>query len=218
MSVETNVVRIGNWVVRQRIPDRDEGLELMILLHGWTGDENSMWIFTPRLPQNYLIISPRGLFPTPIGGYGWGENSIKEWPTMNDFKAAMQALIDLIDTIDFPGLHENRFNVLGFSQGAALGYALAFTHPDRIGKLAGLSGFFPEPTQGGLLDGTLEGKRVFVAHGLKDEMVPVDKARQVVEALKHSGAEVIYCEEDVGHKLSSGCFRGMDDYFAPSND
>ena len=218
MSGVTNVVKIGNWVVRQRIPDRGESLRLLLLLHGWTGDENSMWIFTPRLPQNYIIISPRGLFRTPLGGYGWGKSNIKGWPTMNDFRTAMQALMDLIDSLEFPGIQANQFNVMGFSQGAALGYALALTYPERINKLAGLSGFFPEPTQGGLLGGTLEGKRVFVAHGLKDELVPVDKARQVVEALKHSGAEVIYCEEDVGHKLSTGCFRGMDDYFAVSSD
>jgi phospholipase/carboxylesterase len=137
---------------------------------------------------------------------------------MCDFQPAIQALIGLVDSLCFPQNQVNHFNVMGFSQGAALGYALALTYPERIDKLAGLSGFFPEPTQGGLLDGTLEGKRVFVAHGLKDEMVPVDKAKQVVEALKHSGAEVIYCEEDVGHKLSSGCFRGMDDYFAASSD
>ena len=214
----TNVVQIGNWVVRQNIPDRDGPLRLLLMLHGWTGDENSMWIFTPRLPQNFIIISPRGLFPTPMGGYGWVENDIKGWPTMSDFNAAMQELMDLIDSLDFPGIYENRFNILGFSQGAALGYALALTYPERINKLAGLSGFFPEPTQGGLVGGRLRGKRIFVAHGLKDEMVPVEKARRVVEALKYSGAEVIYCEEDVGHKLSSGCFRGMDGYFATSND
>ena len=95
MSGETVIVQIGNWVVRQNIPDRDESHRLLLMLHGWTGDENSMWIFTPRLPQNFIIISPRGLFPTPMGGYGWVENSIKGWPTMSDFNTAMQELIDL---------------------------------------------------------------------------------------------------------------------------
>jgi phospholipase/carboxylesterase len=185
----------------------------MLLLHGWTGDENSMWIFTPRLPENYIIISPRGIFQTPLGGYGWRENSIKGWSTMNDFQPAMHALIDLIDSLGFPGNQSKRFNVMGFSQGAALAYSLALTYPEKVDKLAGISGFFPELQNGALLDGALKGKKVFVAHGLRDEMVPVDKARQVVKALKKSGAEVTYCEEDVGHKLSSGCFRGMDDFF-----
>ena len=213
MNTETSVVEIGNWVFRQRIPVGDESHKLMLLLHGWTGDENSMWIFTPRLPENYIIISPRGMFQTPLGGYGWGKNSVKGWPTMSDFQPAMQALIDLVDSFSFPGNQAKRFNVMGFSQGAALAYSLALTYPERIDKLAGLSGFFPEPQKGALLEGVLKGKEVFVAHGLRDEMVPVEKARQVVEALKKSGAEVTYCEEDVGHKLSSGCFRGMDDFF-----
>ena len=137
MNTETSVVEIGNWVFRQRIPVGDESHKLMLLLHGWTGDENSMWIFTPRLPENYIIISPRGIFQTPLGGYGWKENSIKGWSTMNDFQPAMHALIDLIDSLGFPGNQSKRFNVMGFSQGAALAYSLALTYPERVDKLAG---------------------------------------------------------------------------------
>jgi predicted esterase len=44
--------------------------------------------------------------------------------------------------------------------------------------------------------------------------VSLEKARDAVEGLKSAGADVIYCEEEVGHKLSSGCFRAMDSYFA----
>ena len=57
-------------------------------------------------------------------------------------------------------------------------------------------------------------KKLFVAHVERDDMVSVDRARIVVEKLKSAGSEVVYCEEDVGHKLSVGCFRAMDDYFA----
>jgi hypothetical protein len=32
--------------------------------------------------------------------------------------------------------------------------------------------------------------------------------------LELGGASVIYCEDDVGHKLSSSCFRGMETFFA----
>jgi predicted esterase len=49
-----------------------------------------------------------------------------------------------------------------------------------------------------------------------DEMVPIGRARRVVKVMKNAGAEVLYCEEDVGHKLSSGCFRGLDEYFVDS--
>jgi phospholipase/carboxylesterase len=214
MNDVTNIVKIGEWVVRQRIPNKDQSPKVMLLLHGWTGDENSMWIFTPRLPQEYLIISPRGMFRTPLGGYGWRNNSIKGWSSMSDFQPAIHALLGLVESLDLPENQVKRINVMGFSQGAALAYAFAHMRPERIDKLAGLSGFFPKPPQGTSFDGVLNEKKIFVAHGLRDDIVPVAKARQVVNSLKRSGAEVIYCEEDVGHKLSSGCFRGMDEYFS----
>jgi hypothetical protein len=34
-----------------------------------------------------------------------------------------------------------------------------------------------------------------------------------VALLEKAGATVTYCEEDVGHKLSAGCFRGLESYF-----
>lgn len=213
MNNETNLVEIDNWIIRQRLPASNEAHKLMLLLHGWTGDENSMWIFANRIPQNYKIISPRGPFRTPLGGYGWGNQSIKGWPTMDDFQPVVEDLVELLGSREIRDNQSNSFSVMGFSQGAALAYSLALAYPERIDKLAGLSGFFPEPTNGAAIEGILTGKKVFVAHGLRDEMVPVEKARRVVEALKHAGANVIYCEEEVGHKLSSGCFRGMDEYF-----
>ncbi|MCJ7536113.1 MAG: hypothetical protein MUO57_11320, partial [Anaerolineales bacterium] len=65
-----------------------------------------------------------------------------------------------------------------------------------------------------ILGSRLKNKKIFVSHGRADEMVPVDQARIVVQELKSAGSELIYCEEDVGHKLSAGCFRAMDDYFS----
>jgi phospholipase/carboxylesterase len=90
---------------------------------------------------------------------------------------------------------------------------MALMYPDKIGKIAGLSGFLPANTENEITTEVLMGKKVFVAHGKLDDMVPIDKARRVVQVLQLAGAEVVYCEDDVGHKLSAGCFRGMDAYF-----
>lgn len=213
MNSETNVVEIDNWIIRQRLPIGNRPHKLLVMLHGWTGDENSMWIFANRIPENYKIISPRGPFQTPLGGYGWGDHIKNRWPTVDDFQPAIEGLITLLQSRELQVNQSKSFSLMGFSQGAALAYSLAFAYPGRIDKLAGLSGFFPEPTNGTSIAGSLDGKEIYVAHGLKDEMVPVEKGRRVVEALKRSGADVIYCEEDVGHKLSSGCFRGLGEYF-----
>lgn len=215
MSDITRVVEIGDWVVRQRIPEGIVSQRTVLLLHGWTGDEDSMWIFASRLPKNYVILAPRGINKTPLGGYGWEKRGAKSWPHAADFQDAIQALFDLQAEMAAPEINAKQIDLLGFSQGAALAYTMLLKYPERINKVAGLSGFLPTGLEDEIEAQKLSGKQVFVSHGLRDEMVPVDKARRVVKNLKAAGAEVIYCEEDVGHKLSAGCFRAMDDYFNP---
>ncbi len=213
MSLEPKISNIGDFIVRLRYPEAPGPHKLLLLLHGWTGDENSMWIFTPRLPKNYMIISPRGMVRTVLGGYGWRDGKANGWPKASDFRPAIEALINLVSSIQFTGIETGSFDLLGFSQGAALAYSMSLMYPTRIDKLAGLSGFLPEGFDTEIGKDSLRGKKVFVAHGRKDELVPISKARKVVQELESAGAEVVYCEEDVGHKLSSGCFRGMDEYF-----
>lgn len=213
MSNQVEKIEIGGWVLRQKLPLVTDSPRLMLMLHGWTGDENSMWIFAPRLPSSYLILAPRGLTATQFGGYGWEAKETSSWPAEGDFQIAIRNLFDLVDSLDYPGLYKEQFDVIGFSQGAALAYTMLLQHPHRIGKLAGLSGFLPRGLDKEIAERKISEKELFVAHGTKDHMVSLDKARYAVDALKSAGAEVIYCEEEVGHKLSSGCFRAMDRYF-----
>jgi len=213
MNNESTVVEIGGLTVRQRFPSGSSSPRLMLMLHGWTGDENSMWIFASRIPDNYLILAPRGISRPALGGYGWENQGTEGWPEASDLQDSVNAIFDLINSYEYPGLETANFNLMGFSQGAALGYAILLQYPERIRKLAGISGFFPAGLEKYVVDRRLVGKRVFVSHGTKDKMVPVERSRKVIEGLKSAGADVIYCEEDVGHKLSSGCFRAMDDYF-----
>jgi len=215
MNDQVGITRVGDWVVRQRLPkNSNTSARIMLLLHGWTGDENSMWIFTPRIPEDYLILAPRGITKTSFGGYGWENVRFDGWPKAADFHNAIRGLFELVDMIDFPDLDSREIDVMGFSQGGALGCTMSLQYPERIGKLASLSGFIPEGLGDEIANRRLKGKKLFVAHGTRDNMVSLDKARTAVRDLKLAGSDVIYCEEDVGHKLSAGCFRAMDDYFA----
>lgn len=213
MKDAAGITKIGDWVVRQRIPDEEGPHRLLLLLHGWTGDENSMWIFTPRLPGDYLIIAPRGITHTPMGGYGWERKGVENWPTAPDFDESVDGLLKLVASLSFPGLDNGKFNLMGFSQGAALAYTMILKHPERIDKLAGLSGFLPRGLEDEIAQKSLADKHLFVAHGRNDELVSIEKARETVRNLKIAGSEVNYCEEDIGHKLSAGCFRALDNYF-----
>jgi phospholipase/carboxylesterase len=172
-----------------------------------------MEIFTKGLPENYWLVAPRGIFGSALGGYSWYRDQGKTWPWVDDFRPAMEALFESLTPDDFPGAALGQFDVMGFSQGAALAYTLAFLYPQRIRNLAGLAGFMPEGGEALARNKPLSGKRVFVAHGSLDKLVPVEMGRTCVSVLKSAGGEVVYCEDEVGHKLSKGCFAGLREFF-----
>lgn len=216
---------IADWAIRVRAPEGEGPFPVFLLLHGWTGDEKSMWIFSSRLPDNTLMIAPRGIYDTRLGGYGWYPQEKRiglpaetgEWPHMDEFKPAIDGLFELLSSDNFPRADFANLHLVGFSQGAALMYALALLHPEKFVDFAGLSGFMPDGAEDVINNHPLGGKRGYVTHGTEDELVPVAKARHAVEVLENAGAKVAYCEEDVGHKLSATCFRGMQEFFAARN-
>ena len=210
LSVQT--IEMGGWAARQRVPTGDGPFPLILLLHGWTGDENAMWVFAGRMPEEAWVLAPRGLYPTPLGGFGWHPQLSTAWPSMADFQPAVEALLEWLRPANFPMVDFTRLTLVGFSQGAALAGAIALTNPDRVEALAGLSGFLPEGAAALTGGRPLDGKSAFLAHGTRDELVPVERARQAVQLLQAAGAQVTYCEDDVGHKLSAACFRSLESF------
>jgi len=219
MASEINqVIEVNGWVVRLSQNDRRQNdggglLPVFVMLHGWTGDENVMWVFASRLPPASLILSPRGLYPTPMGGYNWQPQNVRAFPDVDDFKPAIEALSALLTPGNFPAGDWSQASLVGFSQGAALAYTFALTHPERVKSVAGLSGFMPGGTEKIVAALPLTGKAAFMAHGLQDDLVPVERARQAAQILQQAGAQVTTCEDDVGHKLSASCFRGLQAFF-----
>lgn len=208
--------RIGDWVIKQRTPSGEGPHPVMVMIHGWTGDEDSMWIFASRLPEHAMLIAPRGLHEASYAGnqgYSWEPRTGERWSSMEDFKPAIGKLLDLLTNENFPEADFSNLHLVGFSQGAALSYALGLLHPDKVISIAGLSGFLPEGAEEYTGDQPLQGKKVFITHGTRDSIVPVAKARRAVEVLEEAGAEVVYCEHDTGHKLNADCFRALAEFY-----
>lgn len=217
--LETEPLFLDGWTARARIPESPvypavSLPPLTLLLHGWQGDETAMWVFANRLPKNHLLVAPRAIYAASQGGYSWVER-VQGFPPFASFQTAIQSLLDLLDKIKTTLDHDpGPINFLGFSQGAALAQAFAATYPSRVGLLAGLAGFTPPGIETLLPQQPLSGKRVFVAHGTEDETVSIAIARQGIATLEQLGAKVTYCEDNVGHKLSTHCFRALGAYFA----
>ena len=206
---------IGPWTLKLRIPEKIDGVPVYLLLHGWTGNENSMWVFANKLDPDALLISPRGLFPSnhpEYGGFSWVEDSKGKWPEREDFGSSITKLTGLLDelAVRYPADFHHK-NLIGFSQGSALAGELLFTNPDRIYRLAMLSGFLPEGTYSS--DVNLFNKKIFIGHGTQDVTVPLDKAQQAGVLFEAAGAMVTRCFTDVGHRLGAECFRGFNRFF-----
>ncbi len=206
------------WIIRVQPPktsaeNANAAPRILLLLHGWTGDETVMWIFTRSLPEDYWIFAPRGPVPAAEGGYGWmpRDESTESWPVLADFKGIADALLDAFQHWTHQAhLPRVPFDVMGFSQGAAMSYALAAYYPHLIKRVIALAGFLPRSESVPGPYRALNGKNIYIAHGTKDDTVPLHFATEAVRILESAGAQVTYCESDVGHKLSASCLRGLD--------
>ena len=212
----TYLITFKNWTLRIRESTRPTP-RLMLLIHGHTGDENSMWVFARTMPDHYWMVAPRAPYPAEPGGYSWRPPQTGNFDQVGSemLGSTAEALIRLVDEYSASvGIEASDFDVIGFSQGAAVTSLLAFQYPKRARKTGLLAGFVPSGLEELVTQRPLEGRQFFVAHGTKDETVPIDRARASIALLEQAGAQVTYCEDQVGHKVSVTCLRALQKFFA----
>jgi predicted esterase len=188
--------------------------KVAILIHGWTGDETSMSVFAKKLGEDWLVAMPRAPFPTAdpdLGGYSWVDRSIREWPVYQDFLPGINWLKETMDQLlEGHGLPSSYpVHLSGFSQGAAAAVVYAAAVPKQIVKLALLAGFIPDLSEGFFNSPDFKRIDVFIAHGEKDETVPVSSAQKAKDLLDENGNQVQLCLSDVGHRLGKECFEAF---------
>lgn len=219
MQIETNATLLDQfgWVFRSRSLNENPQ-RVLLLLHGWTGDENSMWTFTANLSPDYAILAPRAPFSAPKekGGYSWREIKPSTWgsPTLDELRAPVDDLVSLVDqwlvALNIPAA---RFDVVGFSQGGALATLLAILYPLRVRKVAVLAGFIPKGVDDDVFTpDLLKGIDCFWAHGTQDDMISFERGCQSAQRMEAAGANIDFCEAETGHRVSRECRRALDGF------
>jgi len=205
---------IKDWVFRIKKPSQEGGQpKIMLLLHGHLGNEKSMWILTNRLSNSYTFIAPRAPVKTGENQYSWHEIS-KQWPSLDHYENLAEQLLDRVTVwCNNNDVKFGSFDVMGFSQGAVMAYALAFLYPEKIGKIAALASFIPQSWKAEIDPLPFKNKSFFIAHGTEDQIIPIEKASKAATWLKEQGANVTFCKADIGHKLSADCFKGLGEFF-----
>jgi phospholipase/carboxylesterase len=216
-ATNTELISFGDWTIRVRA-SHSQKPRLLVLIHGWTGDENSMWVFTRGLStDDFWMMAPRAPHPAEPSGYSWRPHqpATSGRPSLEALRPAADGLIRLVDEYSASvKVHALKFDLVGFSQGAAMVNLVAMLYPHRIRKMGVLAGFVPSGLEELISQKPLAGKNIFVAHGTQDEMVPVDRARASIELLEQAGAQVTYCEDEVGHRVSATCMRALENYLS----
>ncbi|MFM8876383.1 MAG: hypothetical protein ACKOGC_09960, partial [Anaerolineae bacterium] len=57
-------------------PAESTNPRLLVMIHGLTGDENSMWVFARRFSSKYWIVAPRATHPAIPQGFSWRVNPL----------------------------------------------------------------------------------------------------------------------------------------------
>ncbi len=205
------------WTFRESAPASAPPQRLVLLLHGWTGDENSMWVFARDFPLSTWLVAPRAPYRAERKGFSWRmmRPGTWGWPTFQELRPAAETLLTWLDGLmRHRGWHFDQLDVMGFSQGAALTSVLLAIAPRRIGRAALLAGFLPPGTEAYLDASLLAGKPIFISHGRADQLVPFARAEDLTQKLEETGAEVQFCAHEMGHKVSAPCLQVMNRFFA----
>lgn len=117
-------------------------------------------------------------------------------------RESQQQITALIDRERERGVPAERIIVMGFSQGCAMALMTALRYPDRLGGVAGLSGYLP-------LAATTAAERspantalpVFMAHGAQDPVVIPARGAASRDALRALGHEVEWHDYPMPHSV-----------------
>jgi len=183
---------------------------VIVMIHGWTGSETSTWVLTSGLSDKFTILAPRGTISAGSSGYGWADISLPEDKLWEDYQRSTHALYAWINNyLEYNQLQNIPVQLVGFSQGAMIAYYLMLFYPGRFQIASCLAGAMMPQAEQLVTPERVKGAKFYIAHGTRDKIISVNRARRVVEILRNSGADVTYCESDIGHKASPECYATL---------
>ncbi|MFP2994881.1 alpha/beta fold hydrolase [Spongiivirga sp. MCCC 1A20706] len=202
-----------------RKPKREiEKAPLLILLHGYGSNEEDLFSFASELPDELFIVSVRAPYSLPPFGNAWYTiNFDTNGGKFSDDDQAINSR-DLIakfidECIDKYPVEATNVNLLGFSQGAILSYAVALTYPEKIKNIIALSGYVNVdilPKERASENYThLD---FYCSHGSVDQVIPVDWARRTPGFLNKLGINNSFSEFPVGHGVAPQNFYEFRDW------
>ena len=190
----------------------------IILLHGYGSNEEDLFSFATELPEEYYVISARAPYDIMYGSYAWYAINFdadqNKFSDLNQARSSRDLIVDFIDECILKyAIDSDNVILIGFSQGAILSSAIALSYPEKIRKVAALSGYLnTEIATEDYLKNDVSKLKFYVSHGTVDQVIPVDWARKTKPVLENLGINVIYKEYPIGHGVSPQNFYDLKDW------
>ncbi|MFV9484724.1 alpha/beta hydrolase [Christiangramia sp. ASW11-125] len=185
-----------------------ENAPALILLHGYGSDENDLFSFADEMSEELFIISAKAPYPMqPYGNAWYAIHFDNENGKFSDDIQAIKSrdmIATFIDQVieNYP-VDASKINLLGFSQGSILSYAVALTYPEKVDNVIALSGYINKEIFGqDYLKNDLSQLSFYCSHGSEDQVIPVDWARRTKPFLENLGVDFTYSEFPVGHGVA----------------
>jgi len=199
------------------VPPGDGPFPTLVALHGWGASAHDLLGLAPLFPGT-LVLCPQGQTELEIGpgskGYGWFPLVPGQPPDARAFLRASSALRTFItEAAERYPVDRRRLAVLGFSQGAVMGYELALRTPERFRGLVVLSSWLPDLLAANLPQkAEQQGFPVLGVHGTEDPQVDVALARDSRRVLERFAVDLTYREFAMGHEIRPQALQVIADW------
>lgn len=194
-----------NYLERKPRKDLDKN-PLLLLIHGYGSNEEDLFSFAEDIPDEFHVVSVRGIYTLSVGMYAWYEIDFVNMQKFNNVPQAIESRNKLVEFIDEITTQENldkeNVTVFGFSQGAILSYSIAMNYSDKIKNIACLSGY-PEMDFIGEINTEKDYSKLnfYISHGTDDMVIPIEWAQKGKPFLDNLNIKNEYHEYRSGHGL-----------------
>ena len=188
---------------------------LLLLLHGYGSNEEDLFSFASELPDEYYVVSARAPYDLQYGSYAW--YAINFDADQNKFSDHNQAIIsrDLVvnfidELLDNYPIDASDVTLIGFSQGSILSYSIALSYPEKVQKVAAMSGYLNlDIIKENYQNNNFSNLKIFASHGSADQVIPVNWARKSIPILEGLRIQTTYKEYPIGHGVSPQNFYDL---------
>jgi phospholipase/carboxylesterase len=207
MELDRSLLQLVPHYFKLRIPDRKHQIPVPVLvaLHGYAGDMQSMMLVANDLAEEDMIIAsvqgPHQFF-YPTVETGESQKVAFGWQTPYRSEDSLARHHHLIQRVvrEACSLHHGdpaRVFLIGFSQACAMNYRLVFTRPGLIRGVVGVCGGLPK----NIADPKFKPGHASILHiaATRDQFYPIEKSRAYPEVLGRFSPDVSFHEYEAPH-------------------